>query len=178
MGLTINDSAELRSDPRQFVDSLRAEYPDLRIEQLSGSVVMNAAPAPGHEVALVDALEAISEQVEASRWKIFTNVELRFSDHDTIIPDAVLMQRSTLLHSESGTLDSVVMFIEVLSPSTRSRDRNDKRELAAAHGIDLWLVDPVFGDDDRLDFAKSTYHVNRADGPAVTPPPDVVIERY
>jgi Uma2 family endonuclease len=118
-----------------------------RYEVLDGELVVSAAPNRRHQ--------QLSKRLQ---YELYRHVEI---DHqlgevydapfdviladDTIVePDLIFVsQERKDLFSERGLDGAPDLVVEILSPSTRSRDRGAKRAIYARFGVrELWLVDP------------------------------------
>ena len=65
-------------------------------------------------------------------WWIFSEVDVRFTEHDIVRPDLVGWRRERLVQPDVRPIDVVPDWVcEILSPSTASRDRVYKRHLYA-----------------------------------------------
>ena len=125
---------------------------DTRGEILAGQVVLTPAPLPKHsktQRALGRFIGGPFDDDDGfdgpGGWWIFIEVDIQLSTHDVVRPDLAGWRRARL--PEPGEQRPIVVcpdwVCEVLSPSTAARDRVDKSQLYAAHGVDFyWLVDP------------------------------------
>ena len=78
-------------------------------------------------------------------WWIVDEPELHLGD-DIVVPDLAGWRRETMPESPDAAYCSIApdWACEVLSPSTRRIDMNEKRTIYAREGVShLWFVDPV-----------------------------------
>jgi Uma2 family endonuclease len=63
---------------------------------------------------------------------------------NVVVPDRIFVTAAhQALFSQRGLDGAPDLVVEILSPSTRSRDRGAKRAIYARFGVrELWLVDP------------------------------------
>ncbi len=121
-----------------------------RWELLGGVVVVSPSPSLRHQLLakriFAHLLAAEGRGVGTAWW----GIDSVLGPHDVLQPDVLFVraEHADVLqpHAIVGPPDLVV---EVLSPSTRRRDRVVKSRVYARAGVPtLWLVDP---DDDRVD---------------------------
>ncbi|MFG1701593.1 Uma2 family endonuclease [Nonomuraea sp. M3C6] len=125
------------------VDDL-LEIPDdgYRYELFNGSLVVSPAPTPLHQNAIFR-LQMILHQSVPQHLMEFSTVNVRATDKDFYIPDLVVVSKASaksvkLMFSPSH----VLLAVEVVSPSTKARDRGLKTEAYAAAGIaTYWRVE-------------------------------------
>jgi Uma2 family endonuclease len=114
-----------------------------RYELLEGALYVTPAPSPQHQrisKRLQRQLEAYFE--ERGLGEVFNApVDVILSPHDVVEPDLVVVLNEAQV-SERAIEGAPVLAIEILSPSTRDRDRNVKARRYAALGVDhYWIVD-------------------------------------
>jgi Uma2 family endonuclease len=138
--------------------SKRAVYADLlalpedvRAEILGGALVRAPAPLPRHSKAQRSAARFVGGPFDdddghggPGGWWIFLEVDIELTPHDVVRPDLAGWRRERLPDPDQRPIRIVPDWAcEVLSPSTAGRDRVQKRELYAQHGVRYyWIVDP------------------------------------
>lgn len=129
-----------------YDDYLRLDD-DTRYEIIEGALEVVPAPDIGHQrIAgeLSDALRAyVKEHVLGEVF--FAPVDVKLSDRNVVQPDLLFVsrERSAILAGRDvqGPPDLVV---EIISPSSTSRDRIVKKRLYERFGVrEYWLVDPA-----------------------------------
>ena len=78
-------------------------------------------------------------------WVFFSPTDVVLSEHDTVQPDLVFVSREREhIITDANIQGAPDLVVEILSPSTASRDWRDKLDLYERHGVaEYWLVDPV-----------------------------------
>ena len=118
-----------------------------RWELIDGVLIMAAAPNLMHQDVEMNMALSVGAWVrQRELGKVYTSpVDVVFTDNDTLQPDLVFVsnERAHILTAANiqGAPDLVV---EILSPSTTSRDWRDKMDIYERHGVtEYWVVDPV-----------------------------------
>ena len=120
---------------------------DKRYELLDGDLIMAPAPNLGHQ-----------DVAAKLGWRVMRFVEQRnlgkafpapcdvvLSNTDVVQPDLLFVsrERAHILLGGDNVQGAPDLVVEILSPSTASRDKTLKRSLYARHGVlEYWLVDP------------------------------------
>ena len=70
-------------------------------------------------------------------------LDVRLSTHNIVQPDLIYLSRERFGRVEKRPIDGAPdLLVEILSPSTRDRDRGEKMAIYARHGVlEYWLVD-------------------------------------
>jgi Uma2 family endonuclease len=120
---------------------------DRRYEVVDGELFVTPAPTPFHQVVserigylLSDHLRRTGEGV-----MFYAPCDVVLSTHDVVQPDILVVlavHRSVIGEKYIGGAPDLV--VEVLSPSTETRDQVVKAKRYAAFGVrEMWLVDPA-----------------------------------
>jgi Uma2 family endonuclease len=130
----------------------KLEYRDLvhtpddcrRYELLDGRLYVTPSPRPLHQRVskrLQRQLEAYFE--DKGLGEVFNApVDVILTLHDVVVPDLVVVTTPPQV-TERAIEGSPTLVVEILSPTTRSRDRKLKAERYAALGVaHYWIVDP------------------------------------
>jgi Uma2 family endonuclease len=125
------------------------DWPDdgRRYELYDGEVIVVPAPVLRHQrVAshLMDVLRDYEESVGG--MMVPAPFDIVFSQHNVVEPDVVYFrpERRHLLNAWTAAYVPPDLAVEVLSPSTESRDRGRKMEMLARFGVpEYWIVDPA-----------------------------------
>ncbi len=121
-----------------------------RWELLDGVVVVSPSPSLRHQLLAKRLFAHLLELERGGLGSAWWGIDSVLGARNVLEPDVLFVkaERSEILqpHAIMGPPDLVV---EVLSPSTRRRDRVVKARIYARAGVPtLWIVDP---DDDRVD---------------------------
>ncbi|MEI6179914.1 MAG: Uma2 family endonuclease [Chloroflexales bacterium] len=153
-----------------------AQLPDdgPRYELLHGDLRMAPAPNIGHQTSSGLIFYHLFTQVQLTgRGRVLTaplDVELNFNT--LVQPDlVVILQGSAAIITEQRIVGAPDLVVEIVSPSTASYDRREKRDAYAAAGVrEYWLADPASRTVELLTLDGAVYrseHVYR--GQAIMP---------
>jgi len=94
---------------------------------------------------------------------LFAPCDVLIDEHNVLQPDLLVLPEGTRLRPRPWTIPIPVLVIEVISPSTETRDRGAKLERYRARGIrEAWIVDPDEKTIDVLDLSAGTSVACRA----------------
>ena len=129
-----------------YADYLRFPDDGLRHEIIDGEHYVTPSPATRHQRISRNLLHLIQTYLDSHPiGELFAApFDALLSDFDIVVPDLLYLsnERARFLTSKNlqGPPDFV---IEILSPSTKSRDRKLKRDLYERVGVqEYWVVDP------------------------------------
>ncbi len=125
-------------------------FPDddgLRHEIIDGEHYVTAAPNLRHQDLVGRLFLTIGSFVEdrPERGRVFLSpFDVVFSFHDIVEPDLVFVAADQFdILTDKNIQGTPALVVEILSPSTRQRDREIKRQLYDRSGVrEYWLVDP------------------------------------
>ena len=135
----------------------RATYQDvldapahLVAEIINGTLHTHPRPAPAHTLASSALGQDIGTPFQFGRggpggWWIFNEPELHLAD-EILVPDLAGWRRERMPELPDTAYFTLApdWIAEVLSPSTRRVDLQEKRPIYAHEGVDyLWLIDPA-----------------------------------
>ncbi len=117
---------------------------DKRYELLDGELVLAPAPRTTHQRILLELTLTVGRHVkDHSLGEVFTApTDVFLTDTDVVQPDLSFISRERAgIITELSIQGAPDLVIEVLSPSTASRDRGYKRALYAQHGVkEYWMA--------------------------------------
>jgi Uma2 family endonuclease len=148
--------------------ALRESLPDRwRSEIIEGELIVTPSPKTRHQIVLMRLIRALQPSVREG-WLIMPG-EIR--PHDEIFyPDLMGWRpgRDVPL-DEYATHEQIPDWCaEIISPSSRRRDREQKVERYAAHGIGhYWILDPW---SRTVDVYAGTTHLVQTNAASVLPP--------
>lgn len=120
---------------------------DERYELINGDLIVAPGPNIPHQdyqANLGGAMQVFTKQRRLGKV-LFSDTDVVLSENDVVKPDLLFVsnERQDIvgIGNIRGAPDLVV---EILSPSTSSRDWNEKRELYSKHGVKEYIVmDPA-----------------------------------
>ena len=108
---------------------------------VEGDLVKEPAPTYGHQVFVLRVAASLHRFVGVERAPV-APLDVGLDDFNVYQPDVVVLRKRLPLDATDVGIPLLV--VEVLSPSTASRDRGVKRRRLLAAGVEeVWLVDPV-----------------------------------
>ena len=166
----------------------KLEYDDLahtpddnrRYELLDGALLVTPSPRPLHQRVSKRLQRQLEVHFEETGLGEVLNapVDVILTLHDVVVPDLVVVTTPPQV-TERAIEGPPAIIVEILSPTTRMRDRKLKAERYAALGVPhYWIVDPVARTLEcyRLESARYTTvltaespsHVSHPDWPGLT----------
>jgi Uma2 family endonuclease len=157
--VTKHSSAKLTYD-----DFAQIPHDGLLHEIIEGEHYVTPAPSRRHQRILRRLLYLVEGHLQQHPVGevFFAPFDVLLSEHNVFEPDLLFLSRarSTLL-TEKNLQGAPDLVVEILSPSTSSRDRRLKRDVYERTGVtEYWVVDP---DRDVVDVYR------RSDGPFADP---------
>ena len=122
----------------------------LRHELIDGEHVVTPSPGTTHQTVLGRLFMFLKAYAEHHRSGevLFAPFDVKLSAYTVLVPDLVYFtaDRFARIVNEKHATGAPNLVVEVLSPSTRRRDRGRKRAVYDREGVQgYWLVDPVAG---------------------------------
>jgi Uma2 family endonuclease len=113
-----------------------------RYEVLDGALLMTPSPFWPHQRAAFRVARLLDDARPPGLEVLLAPYDVLFSEFTVLEPDVLVAQLGDL--PERGRYAGIPsLVVEVLSPSTTSRDRRLKRSAYERHGVPAyWLVDP------------------------------------
>ena len=128
------------------LESVPEERTGDRHEIIDGELVVTPSPAPMHQIVSRALFRHLDRHVAANDLGevLYAPVDIRLTPDNVLIPDIVYIASDRLHIIGPKTIDGPPdLVVEILSPGTRRRDLDTKRELYARFGVqEYWLVDP------------------------------------
>jgi len=116
-----------------------------RYEVLDGALFVTPAPNWRHQRVLRQLFRAIGDYVDSQRigWALWAPADVEFSPRRLVQPDLFVVPWADQEPESSRDITSLVLAIEVLSPSTARTDRIVKRRVYQDQRVgEYWIVDP------------------------------------
>jgi len=123
-----------------------AEMPDdgHRYEIIEGKLeMMTPAPTPTHQAVHRELIFNLNVNCSSEYVIYYAPIDVIFSRTDVLQPDILLIHRSRReIVSERGIEGAPDLVVEILSPSSRRRDKIVKMKTYAKYGVgEYWIVD-------------------------------------
>jgi Uma2 family endonuclease len=119
---------------------------DERYELLDGELLMAPAPIESHQIAVMELGTLLHTFVKArGLGQVFSApYDVVLSETDVVQPDLLFVSNERAhIRTPANVRGAPDLVVEILSPSTASRDWRDKLDLYAEYGVkEYWLVDP------------------------------------
>jgi len=114
-----------------------------RYEVLHGELLVTPPPSFAHQLAATELARAIGNWCAAhTQWSVMAPSGFYVSETTWLEPDVAVFPVAPSMSLTWQTAPIPVLVVEVLSPSTRVRDRHAKRAAYLAHGVrEVWLLD-------------------------------------
>jgi Uma2 family endonuclease len=112
----------------------------LQYELLDGILLVSPAPTRRHQRAAARLFALLDRSCPAEMEVLFAPLDWRPDGRTSLQPDVLVLENQDL---ESTAAESMILAVEVLSPSTRRKDTILKRSKYEDEGIaSYWIVDP------------------------------------
>lgn len=115
------------------------------VEVLGGqTILMSPSPALNHNRVIVNLTYIVRRYLQGKRCEVFSDgVDVHFDEKNTVIPDLMIVCDKDKIKGD-GIYGAPDLVVEVLSPSTATRDRKEKKVLYARHGVkEYWIIGPA-----------------------------------
>ena len=119
---------------------------DERYELIDGELIMVGAPNEAHQTAsvfLVSRMFMFADDRELGKV-LHAPYDVILSDTDVVQPDILFVSNERAhIRTPANIRGAPDLVVEILSPSSTSRDWREKFELYSKHGVkEYWIVDP------------------------------------
>lgn len=117
-----------------------------RFELIDGELLVTLCPTPAHQVAVGEFLGALHDYCDRERVGrvLLSPSDIELTPDSITQPDVFVYPMPTTRNRplEWTDITSLVLAIEIISPSTEHTDRVTKREFYLANGVaEYWVVD-------------------------------------
>jgi len=114
----------------------------LQYELIDGVLLVTPAPVPLHQRAVLRTAVLLHERCPDELEVFVAPLDFQPSRVSSVQPDVLVVRRDSI--GERNIQSGIVLAVEVLSPSTRKKDRLLKHALYAEVGVpSYWVVDPA-----------------------------------
>ena len=118
-----------------------------RYELLDGELILVASPNRDHQTVSLRLASRMLSFVDENGlgWVFEAPFDVLFTDTDVVQPDIMFISREREhILTRANVQGAPDLIVEILSPSSSTRDWRAKRELYAAHGVrEYWIIDPT-----------------------------------
>ena len=118
-----------------------------RYELIDGELILVASPNEEHQIASIELASLMHNHAKAGDLgRVFhAPFDIVFSDTEVVQPDIMFISKEReKIRTGANVQGAPDLVVEILSPSSVSRDWNYKRELYAKYGVEeYWIADPV-----------------------------------
>jgi Uma2 family endonuclease len=120
---------------------------DERYELLDGDLILVASPNRDHQTVVMELgfqMHAFVKENDLG-WVYSAPFDVLFTDTDVVQPDLMFVSREREhILTRANVQGAPDLIVEILSPSSSTRDWRAKRELYATHGVpEYWIIDPT-----------------------------------
>jgi Uma2 family endonuclease len=119
------------------------EAPDgARVELIDGQIVVSPTASIPHSSAVSALIYQLVDVARARNWEMHTLLTAHVAaTRERLVPDLMIAPKSAREFSEWELVSAVVLFVaEVVSPSSRRRDRETKHRAYAQGEVPLYLL--------------------------------------
>ena len=122
------------------------EYPngyqdEMPTELINGVIVAMAPPVTNHSRVLSRIHTVFGKYLENKHCEVFSDLHLHISKNDRVIPDLMVVCKQNIIKRD-GIHGAPDLIVEILSPSTKKRDKGYKKNLYEQCGVlEYWIVD-------------------------------------
>jgi Uma2 family endonuclease len=131
--------------PRYTIEMLDAmpQEPGARYELVDGLLIVTPAPRPVHAEIVDGVIHALHIGVPRTAARVASPGEIRFGHTNSLQPDILVYPATFRGKTTWKEVTEWWLAVEVVSPSSRGYDREEKRLAYLAHGVPTyWVVDP------------------------------------
>ncbi|EKN64633.1 Uma2 family endonuclease [Schinkia azotoformans] len=117
-----------------------------RYELAGGKLeLMSPAPSVTHQLLSIEMIKKFTQSCESDYIILDAPIDVILASTEVRQPDLVLVHRNRInILSKRGVEGPPDLVVEILSPSTRKRDKIDKLKTYSYYGIpEYWIVDPA-----------------------------------
>ena len=112
-----------------------------RYELIEGEIVVSPSPVSRHQVISARLFRLLDDARPVGLMVLYAPLDVALEELSVVEPDLVVFEESQL--GERGLHSAPLLVVEILSPSTRSRDLVRKKRLYERAGVaSYWVVDP------------------------------------
>ena len=119
---------------------------DRRFELIDGELILAPSPVPQHQMISRNLFRMLDDFVASQNLGelLYAPMDVVLSEHDVFQPDILFVSRNRLhIIGDRNIQGAPDLVIEILSPSTETRDRGVKLNQYLRYGVrECWIIDP------------------------------------
>ncbi len=131
--------------PLDYDDYVRLPDDGKRYEIIDGALAMSPSPSYFHQNASGVLFHALYSHAREHDLGVVLSapIDVILGPHQIVVPDIVFVSEARRgLLEKRGVVGAPDLVVEILSPSTRARDLNEKRAMYERFGVHAyWIVD-------------------------------------
>lgn len=138
-------SIPLLPEPLSYRDWLELPEDDRRFELWNGALIVSPSPTDRHHVIQARIGYSLTTAVlNYPNAELFYERDVRLSDHTVVQPDIMVFTGAAGgMRTRRAIVGPPDLVVEIVSPSSRSRDFIQKTALYAESGVpEYWVIDP------------------------------------
>jgi Uma2 family endonuclease len=118
------------------------DIPGHRVELIEGQIVVSPSASRWHSRAIDRLIDSLVDTKRRNGWEFHTNLTVHIAaTRERLIPDLMIAAQDAPGFGDEELLGNGVLLVaEVVSPSSRSRDRVAKSRAYAQGGVPLYLL--------------------------------------
>jgi Uma2 family endonuclease len=131
--------------PLSYRDWLELPEDDRRLELWNGALIVSPSPTDRHQnIQAHIGYHLMSAVLQHPTARLFYEFDVRLSDHTVVEPDIIVFTGAAGgKRTQRAIVGPPDLVVEIVSPSSRSRDFIQKSALYAEAGVpEYWLIDP------------------------------------
>lgn len=136
----------LKIKPKCTYNDYAAMDDDKRYEFIEGELYMVPSPGFYHQTISINISHSLKKFVKENNLGavLYAPFDVVLSETDVVLPDIVFVSKKRMgLMTEKNLQGAPDLTIEILSSSTKERDKLVKKRLYMEYGVkEFWLVDP------------------------------------
>lgn len=142
------DFGDLTISYEEFLEI--SEKSEQRMEFIDGKIILLSSPNSFHQEILGNLYASLRQYFKGKKCKVYlapfdvTLYKIKLKTPDVVQPDLLVACDTAEKMNEEGRYSGVpTLVVEILSPSTRSKDMIDKMNTYMRSGVrEYWIVDP------------------------------------
>lgn len=152
------------SERRWTYAELAAELPESNqpMELWDGELTMSPSPSFFHQQIVDRFHDLLKQWVRSNKLgeTVSAPMDMVLSPRRAVQPDVVFVSNAKLGLVNERLMGAADLVAEVVSPTSRQRDRIEKRDLYEQHGVlEYWLIDPEAQTVEVLHLEQGAYHL-------------------